>query len=830
MATKINPDFYGAENSFIALPSGNVKTAPHNLNWYGNNSVYMGGDWDTTAAPWGIGRSSLSSNMIQVPTIGQEWTVNQHENTKGNNPLYMYHNINNCYGSFGLGDFTGASATWQNYARTLFKCRYSPDAHTNENSVISDLPVDDGEYITIADCYDNYPITYADYSKLRLAIRNIQYKPTNSDVMKRVDGLPALLNANDVDKITKITFDIYNPDRSQCGFYTSIGGVSLSMPDIFKTRYYDDVDEYVRPWRYNADIGHWAGSSSTEFVRVTSTDHFSYTSTWETLSSSDDVIAAYPTIVGYAMANISKTAQVFDDVSYHWEYGICPFMGAGHNFDITPIQTGDEYESGIVQTFAYMELDDYSDNLTKTQAYVRAILHEVAFMGFAIIGDIFDSAENIGSNKVYLPVFNEHMITTGEYKQGMESLTLPNATWGDVFGADMPDYDPTYDPDEPPEPDNDFGDLYNTGHMQYRFDTKLNIWCFYNGGQHAGIDTVINAINNLYLNDPDGNSKWQLDFKGSNPSDYIIGLYVTPLIVPHSTNVSTFTLGPVDFDGDINTYTYNGSGHFTFGSVNLYGDDYPLFGDFRDYAPYTQIELYIPLCGTITLDPAFFVGHSITIDMYYDILTMSCVAAIYRDGITLYKTINGSIGAQIPITSLDMGSYQNTIHALESAQKQNDMRLMTSILTMGASAAAAIATGGVSLGVGAAALTGAAGLYQTVEQGQQIDYNIDHTAPTVAQTGTAEAQNSFCVGSMYAKLFVKRAKLLSGHNDTVYSKTVGNACCINDYIGGTEDNPRSGLVVCSNINTNDITNSYGESPTVEEINAIKQAFSTGVYI
>lgn len=823
MATKINPDFYGAENTFVSLYTDLVKTSQYTIANLITNGTYTGGDLDHTATPWGVGKSSISSDFQSQLTKGATWTIFENKNQRKNTPLWFYYTPSPVDGADNPADIVGTGLTSTTYARALYKNRYDPSVTIDGNNIKSSLTVDNNANVQLINTNTLKPITFLNYSGIRVCLRYVYYKTRGEGDFKRTSFVNFYNNSVNANRVFGFDFTIRDKAANILPIYVSIGGSALDIPDVYKQSYYGEShDKWVRPWRSINSVGYWNMISLSWATFNTDTGCI-YSSVFDTLNSDDNAVASMGSC---GWGHLSDTPQIFDDISYHWTYGYSPITA--EEWVQNPIHTGDTYTSGVYRSFAQLDLDDgatiNNDNLAK------AIMHEIAFLGLPFcFGSGYANAE-IGSSDIYLPVFDEHLVTTGEYVNGSASLDLPNASWTDVFGVNMPDYNPDYDPDAPPEPGEDFGDLSNEGHMQYRFDTRLNIWCFYNGGQYAGIDTVLNAINNLYLTDPDGNSKWQLDFKGSNPSDYIVGLYATPLIVPHSSGLTTFTLGPVDFDGDIETYTYNGSGHFTFGSVNLYGDDYPLFNDFRDFAPYTQIELYIPLCGTVTIDPAFFVGHSMTVDMYYDILTMSCVAAIYRDGITLYKTVNGSIGAEIPITSLDMGSYQNTIHSLESAQKQNDMRLMTSVLTMGASAAAAIATGGVSLGVGAAALAGGAGLLQTAEQGQQIDYNIDHTAPTVAQTGTAEAQNSFCVGSMYAKLFVKRAKLLSGHNDTVYSKTVGNACCINDYIGGTEDNPRAGLVVCSNINTNDIVNDYGESPTAEEINAIKQAFSTGVYI
>lgn len=457
-------------------------------------------------------------------------------------------------------------------------------------------------------------------------------------------------------------------------------------------------------------------------------------------------------------------------------------------------------------TYPYIGVN--STNATDVKNYV---LKQIAYLGLPFVYDPDDAVRGqIGDIGVYLPVFDDNGITTGDYKEGTDALRLPNSEW--VDGRES-----GYDPNVRPTPENhDTGDIPNVGNYLRRFGNHLKVWCLYQND----VNTIVAAINDLYQSSADPVTEWQTDFQGVNPSDYIVGLYAILIDPPKTDTTSTFTLGAVDFDGDISAYRYNftsdKSGYFSFGTV-----DVPYYGDFRDYSPYTELELYIPLCGTVELDPAYFIGHKIAVDMYYDIYTMSCVAAVSRIsqlGKTLYKTVNGTIGAQIPIMSRDMGDYQNTIKALESAHKQNENRLMTSLITAGVSAGIAIGTGGAALPAMAGMGLGGLGLINTLEQGKLIDYQLDHTQPAIAQTGVAETQNAFCVGQLKPKLNIKRATELP-LNDTIYSQTVGNACCINALVGD-----RTGLIVCSDIKCD------GIPATLEEINLIKQAFASGVYV
>lgn len=479
-----------------------------------------------------------------------------------------------------------------------------------------------------------------------------------------------------------------------------------------------------------------------------------------------------------------------------------------YNYDGNPLwELYTDYMDGSTRKYCVgYAIHATADNINDVRDY---LFKQMAYIGLPFYYLDADKTKHIGDTGVYLPKFDINGITTGEYVEGAAALDLPNSEWTD--GREGAGYDPAKHEND------DYGYLFNPFNSN-RFTTGLNVWCMY----QQDILDVLAGINNLYLTDPDGNEKWQLDFKGSNPDDYIVSCKAMLLDVSHTSNTFAFTLGPVQFDG-IGCYKYSGTGYFSFGTIPLDGtEEYSPYGDFRDYQPYTTMELYIPLCGTVEIDPEFFVGHSIEIIMMYDIYTGACTAGIYRDNYTLWKAVNGQIGADIPVSALQMGTYQNAIHSLQAAQKQNEIRLASSAVTVAAGAAALIAapaTGGTSLIAGAGLISGAAGLLSGVMQEQNYDYQIEHTQPIPAQTTAAETQNNFCIGGLYPILYVKRAKELEGYDAKIYSHTIGNACLINGLIGS-----QSGLVMCSSVDLS------GVPATVEEINAIKQALGKGVYV
>lgn len=519
------------------------------------------------------------------------------------------------------------------------------------------------------------------------------------------------------------------------------------------------------------------------------------------------------------VSNYCDKEQSFVDVKYSQR----PLLYTIADDKLTEIKEGFALSTGQGQ-FRATSIYEVSGSDTFTKAQILSLIkHEVAFYGFEFYirwGNSDAGTWSVGDDDLFLPVFDEHLITTGRYVNGSAALTAPNATWGNVFDDSMPTYDKDYNPkpDEKNKDETDSGELNNMGSFN-KFPSCLTAYAM----SLEKFQSVLQSINSMYQTDPDGVKQWELDFKGSNPSDYIVGAYVSVCNFGLSESTYPITIGPVDLSVAVpsmvaNKILFTDSGYFDCGSVDI--DHF--YSDFRDYAPYTQLELYLPLCGTVDLDTAYFMGHSVSVTYYYDYNTMSCSACIYRDGITLYKVVNGSIGAEIPLTSMRMGDYQNAIHALEQAQKQNEIRMASAMVSMGISAAGLLAapvTGGASLGLTALGLNGVKSGIETVNAIDDISYNIEHKQPTPAQTGASESQNAFCVGSMYPYLFIKRAKMLEDFDSEIYGHTVGYACNVNAHIGDM-----SGYTVATNIDTS------GINATVDEINAIKQAFSKGVYL
>lgn len=74
-----------------------------------------------------------------------------------------------------------------------------------------------------------------------------------------------------------------------------------------------------------------------------------------------------------------------------------------------------------------------------------------------------------------------------------------------------------------------------------------------------------------------------------------------------------------------------------------------------DLNPYTKVELYLPYCGTVSINPDEFDGKSIHVVYHVDILTGACVVFV-EDGSRVLVQSQGNILTAIPFTSKDFKS------------------------------------------------------------------------------------------------------------------------------------------------------------------------------
>lgn len=88
------------------------------------------------------------------------------------------------------------------------------------------------------------------------------------------------------------------------------------------------------------------------------------------------------------------------------------------------------------------------------------------------------------------------------------------------------------------------------------------------------------------------------------------------------------------------------------------------YGGALDYNPYTKIELFLPYCGTLTLNADEVMGHTISVDYYCDTITGDCVAFVSDEERVLHQ-VRGNCFIQIPLAARDFTAlYSSAIAAI----------------------------------------------------------------------------------------------------------------------------------------------------------------------
>lgn len=828
MGTKINTTYYGLESSWGTASSwgDDCKRADSQhkflkLAQNGDIDLENEGNIDFTAIPWGVPRCSATSYAYTLHCsmdaggtyLGTYYPVNDVLDDK-NNPLVLVSGA----GADISYDSGGTATTNRKYqaARMI--------GHTdlnNSNALVSTLPADDGTTIASYSDYNESVITYLNYQTCKVVIDKVYLidKDSTSNTVSTSANNLKIINFNE---LTSETIE----DKWQCfGFTTKfIVNNNLSsdgtlhpafankhkVPIHIKNNYSGGaMKEWVqfnrntiksigRPTAYNTGI---SNLPKIEDINVIG-NNTSYT--WGVLATT--------------FCNVSPKNQVFDDVSYSWD-----MLGRFANGGVVVwYKKGTGIVASTPKVFNILKLDDNTaDNID------LAIKHEVAFLGFPFVQSVDDIAEPIGSNKVFLPVFDyEHMITTGKYVRGADALQLNNALWGNIFDDNIPNWDPTYEPPDEEQSDEDRGDLTNSTRNRYSNAGGLAQWVV----TQQTLLSLQAFLNGTYLPTAED---LDADFKGTNPQQYIVSVQKYPYDIPYQGTSGTIYIGRNSTSlsgyklfadwGGISVLPINAICTEDFGTIQIPR----YYDDFRDYL--SKIILFLPFIGTVELDPRLYIGHSVGLIYTIDYNTGNVSAEIKRDGLTM-ETKNGTISITIPFMAADMGAYQNQLAQLDYSKEMTKIKGVQTALSTGfqiGSAAMSSAASGSLPGLGnlSAIAAGATQLAANATTLSQIDYQIEHTAPNVGTLSTASAANSWFMDPR-ARLVIVRPSMLVGYNAAEYSHTIGNACCVTGKIGSF-----SGFTQCASAILDNVrTHNAGRAATEQEKQLLRRALLNGIYL
>lgn len=576
--------------------------------------------------------------------------------------------------------------------------------------------------------------------------------------------------------------------------------------------------------------------------------------------------------------NFCDKEQSFGDITYKQR----PLLYRVVNSQLTEVKEGDAV---VYNTYSYYRLTSIyevsgSDTFTKDQI-LALIKHEVAFYGFEFYicwGNASGGTFEVGSDDLYLPKFDEHLITTGMYTSGTASLSEPNATWGNVFDDTMPDYDTEYNPSPQPGPgggetpwdDNPITRIqegYWTGFGGNTYVSSVNDFegTFEDvqaimGQDLSTISDTARLMLTAFLRDGQ-DSQWEAYERAAQCLEYAVKTNSEIFTNGVDTNYTDCVLSILRYPFDIADYFHRDGSSTTikwgnawvgeFDEYNIWHvDGYQTgqivqggtlyvekkYDNFLNYAPYTTAELYIPYCGSVPIDLEVFAGHTIDVKYLIDWFSGECLALIYRDSVVVDQ-ITGQIGTPVSIVAADIQSYKNAMFNGSQTLKAQKAALRGSIVNgMGQSmdqisgaignVATAILGGEPSSSgsqSGGGAFAGGFGTGNAIAQNYQnvktAKYNLDHTTIDFKQIGS----NGPSVGSwneQVCRLVLYYPTFLPEYNPSEYGHTVGFACLFNKTLSDF-----SGLTVCSSVDTSGLTDA-----TESEKTLIEDALKSGVYL
>lgn len=533
--------------------------------------------------------------------------------------------------------------------------------------------------------------------------------------------------------------------------------------------------------------------------------------------------------------------------------GNLPFIlgGTTNNSGFRQLSTSTGYFDGVsfVRGFSHLAIMTVTDNAqfyiwddrpTNKDDFVEAVHTMMSYLciPFADDLDLIDT-----TRPKYIGILDDNNLATGRYEV-IENIDDYVQLASDDFINDT-DYDPGKYPDV------------------YDYDSEIGVKNIQTGNIFCRAYAVNNEVKGLsqYLWNtitdtvasaeayPVAQKELSSKFLTTNPVDNIVSLIYYPFNIKDQLGLTTkravglgnqtVTYGipgssePLTMEGYV--VNNNMQALLDAGSLPLQ----PFFNDFRDYEPYTTLELFIPYHGSIALLNSEVLGHMLSVKIAVDLLTGSSTAFIFRDNLIIDQ-INGNMGVSIPINGLEQATYNANIYnansSLKIAKANEQLTNISSGFQIAGQAANALASGamgnipgaiGSSLSLVGTGLTSNLKSDIAAQQVANAQFNFDHTTKPIKNCGAPTGSNS-TVGEQYCRLIIRRPYIVTRPGtDTQadYAENVGFAQYA--MVGPSDDQTHlgvfSGHVEMTNVKVNG-------NMTSKEKEIIKTALMNGVHI
>jgi hypothetical protein len=480
---------------------------------------------------------------------------------------------------------------------------------------------------------------------------------------------------------------------------------------------------------------------------------------------------------------------------------------------------------GVYRGFSY-----WHDMPQTAEEIKDAILKMCSYMGCMISTSVNGLLNDFERSPRYIGVLDDNGIATGTYEEiTAETLADFVQTATDDFIDNTP-----YTPGTSTDP-NTYTDTMPTGQAP-----PVKSCNKYYALDADNVSRLYEAL----LKTLSGVSTGEMEdyllshFATSSPIDLLNNLKWLPFDITRSFDTSTAPT--VIFVGDLPLYdnqnvTVKGykarsstefSFTYTIGTFNLFRH----YGDFRDFEPYTGVDVYIPFCTPVSVKPSMCMGHDITVQISIDIITGNITGRLRLDSAMgiIIGTTSGNCAIDLPISGVDTATYNNAMYQAVQNAKSADRGLAAAYIgavTGGASSIAgtAGATDKKPLSPAAAVSgvdTAVSSTFGTVNAWQNkinADYQLSHV-PVPYHNISAVNSALAMLQPLHTYVIISRPVMLPGYNER-YGHTTGYATIYNGTLDGL-----SGLTVCASVDLS------GIPATAEEKEMISAALKSGVYL
>lgn len=592
------------------------------------------------------------------------------------------------------------------------------------------------------------------------------------------------------------------------------GSISSGKGYLYPTSIFDENFLFTKQYKanyssYGAEIEGNSGDFSFFRTRLSYGDTFnSYHTTQGNIQtvisgySGHWIVSGVSTIQSYYDGRDSMTDEIFDP-----------------NFwNVIEVNVGGNAYQGSIFAFTYLSVSDFGE--TNFREYVRKILaYYGMFFSDGYENDVPEN-EEMTTSGLFLGTVDSNGITHGQYTEGTDNPDNGNYEWED------PNEDTPYNPggggggDEeiPSDP------LLLNAYAENGFNLGANYYAL----RRTDIDDLTNWIN-FYMSYENAESAaqsagdpYETVFRtkyptpadwyayvctmagfGVHPNNDIISLMAFPfdisgtdsgyMLGSWSTNEyhnffqelpGTVLLTGKQITGDGYKEINLGSGTVTFPGVK---------GDFRDYAPYTRLELQIPFHGTVSLDTGEWLGKTISVSAICDIMTGSSLAIVCRNGSPVI-TIPGQMGVSVPISIDNISQTANSFTTLSCAVQSGMVNSVNDIL-QGVARSVAGVVGSVTSGLTGdlpGVVSGAMGTLSTewrtvaktaqnvIEMKQNL-YDMNHTVNGKLVSGGGSPSTNAKYETK-CRLVWHYPQIIPGSGNETFNEVAGHSCNISGTI------------------------------------------------